>query len=93
MRRLAQRMTWHAWSLTHCPSNLTSWFHWVTWGRFNAKMPQDYRQQALRLLRRKSGPMAGGNRQPATWGKPWAKALARKRAYLMPGNGLPLLLG
>ena len=93
MRGASCRLVWFAWSVTHCPSNLSNLFTFITWGRFNAKMPQDYRQQAVRLLRRKSGPMVGANGKPTTWGKPWAKALARKRAYLQPGSGVPLLLG
>jgi hypothetical protein len=96
MRGASCRLVWLAWSITHCPSNLSNLFTFNTWGRFNSKMPQDYRQQALRLLHRKGGPTRAkltGKPSPSGWGKPWAKALARKRAYLQPGSGLPLLIG
>lgn len=93
------RLIWHAWSLTHCPSNLSTFYHWATWGRFNADMPQDYRGQAIRLLNRKTGPTRAARPRIKADGKPervgahWKKSAALRRAYVVPGCGLPPMLG
>lgn len=48
------REVWCVFSLTFCPSNLASAFHFATWGRFNPEMRSSYKLLALKWLRRKS---------------------------------------
>lgn len=85
----AWRLAFLYWSALFCPSNLQSAFHLATWGRFNSDMPKDYREAALRLLSRKSGPAraraAGKPYKP--FAKPWARKTPRKGDYL----ALPIL--
>lgn len=95
MRGASLRMVWWAWSLTHCPSNLTNLFTWITWGRFNPAMPQDYKGQAIRLLHRATGPTRAKRlgKQPRRIGvAPWARAVTIKRQYI-PSYSLPMLYG
>jgi len=48
------REVWRLFSLTFCPSNLSSEFHYNTWGRFNPDMRNSYKLLALKWLNRKS---------------------------------------
>ena len=93
MRGIGLRLIWWSWSLTHCPSNLTDLFTWITWGRFNPQMPQDYRQQAIRLLHRKTGPTTAGKAARRVGVAPWARAVTLKKQYLVPSCYAPMLYG
>lgn len=88
----AARLVFYLWSAIYCPSNLSSAFHLTTWGRFNQDMPQDYREAALRLLARKSGPARaralGIPYKP--FQKPWQGKTPRRLIYVVPPS-LPLL--
>ena len=88
----AWRLTFIYWSAIFCPSNLASAFHLATWGRFNADMPQDYREAAERILARKTGPrsarLAGKPYKPFV--KPWQGKTPRRKIYAVPPL-LPLL--
>jgi len=88
----ARRVVFYLWSSLFCPTNLASAFHLATWGRFNSEMPKDYREAALRLLARKSGPARaralGIPYKP--FQKPWAGKTPRRLIYAVPPS-LPLL--
>lgn len=88
----AWRLTFLYWSALFCPSNLSSAFHLATWGRFNENMPKDYREAAMRLLDRKSGPARaralGLPHKPFV--KPWQGKTPRRMIYTVPPS-LPLL--
>ena len=85
-----QRLAWHAWSLTHCPTNLSTLHHWITWGRFNPAMPQDYRGQAIKLLNRKTGPTRKVRPRIKADGTPeripphWSVSARLKKGYQLP---------
>ena len=88
----AARLVFYLWSAIFCPSNLSSAFHLATWGRFNADMPQDYREAAERILARKTGPRraraSGVPYKP--FQKPWQGKTPRRKIYAVPPL-LPLL--
>ncbi len=58
-RRATVRLIWQLWSLLYQPSNLSSLFHWLTWGRYNLDWnspgQKPFKSLALKALRRKAG--------------------------------------
>ena len=89
MRPLARRYVWLLYAVTCRPDLLETFFDLATFGRFKSG-DCDAKALAEHLLNRQTGPRKTGKVRPP--GPPWKRNAALKRAYLMPGSGLPITL-
>ena len=89
MSQLAKRQAFQVYAMTCRPDILATFFDLATFGRFKSR-DCDATALAEHLLDRRTGPKRAGRVKPP--GPPWKRNAALKRAYLMPGSGLPITL-